>query len=241
MVSEPNFVLGIKQKSLASKEESHVHITVRSHTYLSAGSKLHSISQPPWLIAVSRSSNRASRDLTYQICAQQAFAWWNQLDRPTSRHIVTKTQEHDHQRQPHEPPRADNGSWNSHMRRRRFSTPSLDLSHMRRQDGLVVHRSTWPENLVVIRRYTLPQAPSGYLSRHHAPVHATTRLLRAEEFMLMSLGDVITPSQQPCKHLHISPSPRQRHVIGWRQRLCCSTRDPTRTSIRWLWTWTRWL
>ena len=43
---------------------------------------------------------------------------------------------------------------------------------------------------------------------------ATTRLLRAEEFMLMSSGDVITPSQQPCKHLHISPSPRQRHVIG---------------------------
>ena len=164
MVSEPNFVLGIKQKSLASKEESHVHITVRSHTYLSAGSKLHSISQPPWLIAVSRSSNRASRDLTYQICAQQAFAWWNQLDRPTSRHIVTKTQEPDHQRQLHAPPRADNGSWNSHTRRRRFSTPSLDLSHTRRQDGLVVHRSTWPENLVVIRPCTCHHAPPGFLA-----------------------------------------------------------------------------
>ena len=74
MVSEPNFVLGIKQKSLASKEYSHVHITVRSHTCLSVGSRLHSISQPPWLTAVSKSSNQASRDLTYQICAQQAFA-----------------------------------------------------------------------------------------------------------------------------------------------------------------------
>ena len=154
MVSEPNFILGIKQKSLASKEESHMHITVRSHTCLSAGSRLHSISQTPWLTIVSRSSNHASRDLTYQICAQQAFAWWNQLDRPAPQHIVTKTQEPDLQRQLHAPPSADNSSWNSHTRRRRFSTPNLDLSHTRHQDNLVVHRSTWLENLVVIRYYT---------------------------------------------------------------------------------------
>ena len=57
MVSEPNFVLGIKQKSLARKEDSHVHITVRSHKCLSAGSRLHSISQPPWFTTVSRSSS----------------------------------------------------------------------------------------------------------------------------------------------------------------------------------------
>ena len=57
MVSEPNFVLSIKQTSLANKEDSHVHTTNRSHTCLSAGSRLHSISQPPWLIAVSRSSS----------------------------------------------------------------------------------------------------------------------------------------------------------------------------------------
>ena len=57
MVSEPNFVLGIKQKSLANKEDSRVHITVRSHTCLSAGSRLHSILQSPWLTAVSRSSS----------------------------------------------------------------------------------------------------------------------------------------------------------------------------------------
>ena len=36
---------------------SHVHITVRSHTRLSAGSRLHSISQSPWLTAMSRSSS----------------------------------------------------------------------------------------------------------------------------------------------------------------------------------------
>ena len=57
MVLEPNFVLGIKQTSLANKEDSHVHTTIRSHTCLSAGSRLHSISQQPWLTAVSRFSS----------------------------------------------------------------------------------------------------------------------------------------------------------------------------------------
>ena len=56
MVSEPNFVLGIKQISLANKEDSHVHTTNRSHTCLS-GSKLHNISQPPWLPTVPKSSS----------------------------------------------------------------------------------------------------------------------------------------------------------------------------------------
>ena len=59
MVSELNFILGIKQKSLASKEDSHVHITIRSHTCLFAGSRLHGILQPPWLCAVSKSNNQA--------------------------------------------------------------------------------------------------------------------------------------------------------------------------------------
>ena len=43
---------------------------------------------------------------------------------------------------------------------------------------------------------------------------------------MTSPDDVITPRQQPCKHVHVSPSPHQRHVIGWRQRICCSTRKP---------------
>ena len=75
MVSEPNFVLGIKQKSLASKEDSHVHITVRSHTCLSTGSRLHSISQPPWLTVVSKpNKHKQSRDLIPQICANPSLA-----------------------------------------------------------------------------------------------------------------------------------------------------------------------
>ena len=64
MVSEPNFVLDIKQKSLASKEDSHVHITIRSHTCLFAGSRLHSISQPSWLTAMSRSSSPSNSCLS---------------------------------------------------------------------------------------------------------------------------------------------------------------------------------
>ena len=52
MVSEPNFILGIKQNISSKQEEYHVHTTIRSHTCFSAGSRLHGISQPPWLSAV---------------------------------------------------------------------------------------------------------------------------------------------------------------------------------------------
>ena len=64
MVSEPNFVIGIKQTSLASKEDFHAHTTIRSHTCLFARSRLHGISQPPWLIAVSRSSSPSNHCLS---------------------------------------------------------------------------------------------------------------------------------------------------------------------------------
>ena len=64
------------------------------------------------------------------------------------------------------------------MHRRKFSTPNLDLSHTRCQDGLVVHRSTWPENLVVIRSCThhlgfwlLLHAPTNITCSYHAPKH----------------------------------------------------------------------
>jgi len=83
MVSESNFVLGIKQTSRASKEDSHMHTTIWSHTCLSTGSRLHGISQPPWLSVVSKSNNQANRDLPSQIYAHQAFAWWNLHHRRT--------------------------------------------------------------------------------------------------------------------------------------------------------------
>ena len=106
MVSEPNFVLGIKQKSLASKEDSHVHITIRSHRCLSAGSKLHSISQSPWLTNVSRSLNQASRDLTYLICANPSFSCQNQPHRRALRPPTRKTQKSSQLKPSHVPPRA---------------------------------------------------------------------------------------------------------------------------------------
>ena len=165
MVSEPNFILGIKQTSLASKEEYHVHTIIRSHTCFSAESWLHDILQPPWLCAMSKSNKlKQSRDLTLQICANPYFAWWNQHHRRAPRPLAKETQKLDLQRQLHASPHADNGSSNSHTRRCRFSTPRLDLSHTRRQEGLVVHQSTWPENLVVIRCGTYLHAPPRFLA-----------------------------------------------------------------------------
>ena len=122
MVSESNFILGIKQTSLVSKEDSHVHITDRSHTCLSTRSRLHSISQPPWLTIVSRSSNQASRDLTYQICANPSFAWWNQNHRHAPPPLATKTQKFGHLKPFHAPPRA---TWVSDFSSARWWTHTL--------------------------------------------------------------------------------------------------------------------
>ena len=122
MVSKPSFVLGIKEKSLASKEDSHVHITIRSHTCLSAGSRLHSISQVPWLIAVSRSLNQASRDLTYQICANPSFSCQNQPHRRAPRPPARKTQKSSQPKSTHAPLRAVVSFGKSPTRRLRFLT-----------------------------------------------------------------------------------------------------------------------
>ena len=103
MVSEPNFVLGIKQKSLASKEDPHVHITIRSHTCLSAGSRLHGILQPPWLCAVSKSNNQAICASPYQICTHQDFACRNQHHRRAPRPPTRKTQKFSQSKSTHMP------------------------------------------------------------------------------------------------------------------------------------------
>ena len=98
MVSDPNFVFGIKQTSLANKEDSHVHTGIRSHTCLSAGSRLHNISQPPWLTALSRSSSLSNLCLSLSKLCTTSLHLMNQLDRLALRHIATKTQEPDLQR-----------------------------------------------------------------------------------------------------------------------------------------------
>ena len=114
----------------------------------------------------------------------------------------------------HAPPRADNGSWNSHTRRCRFSTPRLDLSQTRHQEGLVVHRSTWPENLVIIRRRTRLHAPPRFLASPSRVGGLSTCLPRVETLLLTSPDDVINTRQPPRKHVHISKSHvNPRHVI----------------------------
>ena len=122
MVSKPNFVLGIKQKSLASKEDSHVHIIIRSHTCLSAGSRLHGISQPPWLCAVSKFNNQAIHASPYQICAHQAFACRNRSHRRGPRHPPRKTQKSGQPKSSHAPPRAADSFGKSLTRCLKFLT-----------------------------------------------------------------------------------------------------------------------
>ena len=160
MVSEPNFVLGIKQTSLHNKEDSHVHITIRSQICLSAGSRLHGISQPPWRSAVSKIHKlKQSRDLTFQICAHQAFACRNQHHRRAPRSPTTKTQKSGHLNPSHAPPRAFVASGKSPTRRHTILTSRLYSGRTRRPVGLLVRRSTKPAIPARIRDYTRSHAP----------------------------------------------------------------------------------
>ena len=195
MVSKPNFVFGIKQTSLHSKEDSQVHTTIWSHTCLSAGSRLHGISQPPWLCAVSKSNKPSKPWLNLSYLCTSSFC----LIKPTRQTCSTAY----HDQNPGTRPSTkaacatthDNGSWNSHTRRRRFLTLSSDLSHTRHQDGLIVPQSTWSENLVIIRRYTRQHALLGYLSCNHALVHAFHAPKDSCYCHLTSSNDIITPRQ----------------------------------------------
>ena len=145
MVSEPNSVLGIKQTSLHNKEDSHMHIAIKSHICLSAGSRLHGISQPPRLTAVSKIHKfKQSRDLTFQICAHQAFACRNQHHRRAPRSPATKTQKSGHLNPCHAPPRANVASGKSPTRRHRILTSRSYSGRTRRPIGLLVRRSTKP-------------------------------------------------------------------------------------------------
>ena len=53
----------------------------------------------------------------------------------------------------------------------------------------------------------------GFCLLLHAPVNTHTPSMRRNQ-LLTSHDDVITPRQQPRKLVHVSPSPRQRHIIG---------------------------
>ena len=177
MVSKPNFVLDIKQKSLASKEDSHLHITVRSHTCLSAGSRLHSISQPPWLTAVSKSSSPSNPCLSLSDLCTLSL----RLSKPTPQTCSSASREENPKiRSTESYPRATVSSEKSTTRCLRFLTSRSSSWYTRHPDGLVFHQSTWLENLVVIRRYMRHPTPPGFLASPLRAGGLITRLPRAE-------------------------------------------------------------
>ena len=180
MVSEPNSVLVIKQISLANKEDSHVHTANRSHTCLFAGSRLHSISQLPWLPAVSKSSNPSNSCLSLSDLRK----FKPRLTKPTPQTCSKISRDQNPEiRSPKSLPRASTRRRSLRKiptRRLRFITFRSSSWYTRHHEGLLVHRSTWPENLVVIRRCTRHHAPPGFLVAPSRAGEQCTLLPRAD-------------------------------------------------------------
>ena len=122
----------------------------------------------------------------YQICAHQAFACQNRHNRRAPRPPARKTQKSDQPKANHAPPRAAVSSEKSTMHRLRFLTSRSSSWSTYRPDGLVVHRSTWPENLVVIRRRTRLHVPPGFLASPSRAGGLSTCLPHAETLLRTS-------------------------------------------------------
>ena len=97
-----------------------------------------------------------------QICAHQAFACRNRSHRRASRPPARKTQKSGQPKASHAPPRVAVSFGKSLTRRLKFLTSRSSSWYTRRPEGLIVHRSTWPENLVVIQRRTRLHVPPGF-------------------------------------------------------------------------------
>ena len=111
---------------------------------------------------------KQSPDLTFQICAHQAFACRNRHHRRASRPPVRKTQKSGHPKPCNAPPRASVISEKSPTRRLRFLTSRSCSWYTRRHDGLLVHRSTKPRH----------PTSNGSRTRHHARTMAPGTLTR---------------------------------------------------------------
>ena len=112
-----------------------------------------------------------------------------------------------------------------------FLMCSSSIGHTRLPIGHVDHQFAYGRNMAYNRCCTCLHAPPRFLASPPRASEHRTLQPGAENCCwchLTSPDDVITPRHQPCKHLYINPSPRQRHVIGWCQRLYCLTRNPTR-------------
>ena len=99
-------------------------------------------------------TNQASCDLTFQICAHQAFAGRNRPHKRAPRPPVRKTQKSDQLKTSHVPPRTAVSSGISPTRRLRFLTSRSCYWYTRCHDGLLVQQSTKPEILALIQEYT---------------------------------------------------------------------------------------
>ena len=93
---------------------------------------------------------QAIRVSPYQICAHQAFACRNQHNRRAPRPPARKTQKSCQPKANHATPCAAVSSGKSTTRRLRFLTSRSSSWSTRHPNSLLVHRSTWLENLVVI-------------------------------------------------------------------------------------------
>ena len=118
----------------------------------------------------------------YQICAHQAFACRNRHNRRAPRPSARKTQKSGQPKANHAPPCTVVSSGKSTTCRLRFLTSRSSSWSTRRPDGLVVHRSTWPENLVVMTSH----APPGFLASPSRACGLSTRLPRVETLLLTS-------------------------------------------------------
>ena len=153
----------------------------------------------------------------YQIYATPSFAWWNQHHKRVTRSPAIKTQKFGNPKPWHAPPRVVVASGKSLTRHHRFLISRSSYRRTRRLIGLLVRRSMKPAISARIRGYTRSHALLRFLASPPRVDEHRTLLPALENYCwchLTSPDDIIAPRQQPYKHLHISPSPRQRHVIS---------------------------
>ena len=172
MVSEPNFVLGIKQTSLANKEDSHVHTTIRSHTYFSIASRLHSILQPSWLTAVFRSSSPSNPCLSLlDLCTSRL-----RLSKPIPQTCSLAFREENPKiRSTESKPRAEDSFGKSPTRRLRFLTSDRLLGT---RAALKASTCTDLLGLRIWRSYDGARASTRHQDFRHL-LHAPVALARA--------------------------------------------------------------
>ena len=196
MVSEPNFILGIKQNI------SHMHNT--NPPLFTSRSGPHDIIQLAFMdpsslpyCHIQDPQTQASR-----VCPNHMVVLSFPREKPWNPIFINSH---------HALPRIVTSSGESSMRCFKFLTPSSAFGHTRCHEGLVVHRSTKSKNLALVRPHMCSHMPLGFL---HSPPHTSenTRASTNRRTLLMSLWYHPMTShmlrQQPRKFRHVNLSPR---------------------------------